>query len=813
MRRDHLLHAICALVCLMIAMFFTLRASETDVFVFVGSNLTRPFDMVAVAALKDRLKQSMPKDRAWRLDEYYLEDYKKLGDSTKEDPAALYQSIGWPGKDKPLFVFDNLPGSQLMKALPKIEELKLDVIALNGDRNQAGGRVIYLDPDNFSCEPVTDYATKVLAQQSDYTDANFVCIGEVLKNDTKYPVAVKTHGLLKNTLKGRESHLAEVWVEESVYNADVEANKKRKPSEPEHKQMLEALDKALEEEQKRLKIIREEKADVKKNNADKDFNVSFDSKTIYVISVHGQFGNTIIEHLAAKCRSCIYLGAKFIITNVSANLIRPIRAGKNRLILLQRPFDRISSDDRDLLRGLQSDQEIKPIADNSSERALINCERVNLAWLLIEPHITDRSKPKPYDEIQPRPATPQASSLIRKETLMEFDSSSMRVKPPLFGEYRLDKERDDCFHFITCEYQLAKDYFVADQQPNKPLAKDLPYSSNIFASLDIVSIKSVQESLNTFTADLNLTFLIRIDQHDCSKVQSLFPDIQVVGDGSHYVFLKGDITSATVKDVAMPPWVSFSNGDVVNLINGRASIEDFFLRVEYPVSGTFFADYKMRDFPFDDQTLEVRLRAPSEFHLSMESISDQVAAIFGSHTTRGGASIINGWHLIGSESDVRERTFKFRTDFAELKDSPKIRGDQEIVSSVRVERERSWGWTRIMLPYSFIAIGILILTSLSVSALGNSRETSLALFLAVLSLAVSHLATAPQVNTVTKADLMYLMVFTGGLLNFLLTTLYHSCLLKAAPPIPVWSRWTDYSIRTLIFMCILGGVLLIFVWL
>ncbi len=824
--KGHLKHAVCVVVGFMALAYFVVRDIEEDVFVFVGTNLTRPFDKVAVAAIKTKLDQSMPKGRDWRLDEYYLEDYtiddkreKVEKKDRKTDPAALYQAIGGPSRSKPLFVFDNLKGSDLERAVPKIDEFQLDVIALNGDRYVPGGRVIYLDPDNFSRDPVIDYATKVLALQSDFTNASFVCIGEVQKDGRKYIGSADTHRLLKQRLEDRASSFAEVWAQEGLYEDDKKANKNR---------ALEALDKELEEQALRLTEMQKKPAREHSGNLDakQEAPVKFNSKTIYFISVHGSFGGKIIEHLAEKNKECIYLGPKHIISDVTPELIQKIRAEKNRLILLQRPFDRISGDDRDLLRQLQMDGDTeKSVRKSSPERTLINCERANLAWLLIESHVTDRTKQKPYDVIKSGfTDNSQISSLIRKETLLKFDANMLRIKEPIFGEYRLNRDRENSFHFISCEYQLPKDYVAETQQPSKDgvaeaqqppkdgaaetqrfpknSEKDLLYTSNIFASLDINSIKSVQESLNTFTADINVAFLIRIDQYDCSKIQGLFPDVQVVWDGARHAFLTGDTTSTTVKDVAMPPWAYFSNADVVNSGNGRASIVGSFLRIEYPVSGTFFADYKMREFPFDNQTLEVRLRARREFHLSMESISEGVAAIFGSHASKGSSSIINGWHLLDSESDVRERTVKFRTDFAEFKDRPDIQGTQEIVSAVKVGREQSWGWTRIIVPYLFIGIGIAVLTCLGTKFLSQSRETSLALFLAVLSLAVSHLATAPQVNTVTKADFMYLTVFIGGLLNFCLTTLYHSQLLDASTGESVWSK----AFRVLIIGCIVAGI-------
>lgn len=702
----------------------------------VSSEKDFEFDLITLTAIRKSISGRLSDSSNVKIEEYYLSEFNN-------STADLYEAISEKEK-KVLFVIDNLWGGELVKGTSVIENSGLEVIALNADKKNDEGKILYIDPSDLRHIPLSDYIAMIKKYSPEMANAEIIFVGEYIEGKEYQPSKKLKKELLKKKLPSNN---------ELVLNCEKELFEKDK---------IEALTKF--------------RSDLKSLNLDAK------RKYIIILVVHKVVGNEILIELAEKFKESIIIGEKFILSEKlkKDSFLPSMYDNKNRLILLQQPYDRVEKRDRELLEQLKNNSLVGEHVLKFPERTLIACQRANILVDFIEGFITGQTRVRPYEYVQSHNSFETSYVDYQFGSKKKGFIDNAVLTSPVFGEYLYYKDssgryRDD---FVSAKFQLPKNFWeIKLSEENQEILTELNLEHNLYIDLNIINIYKVSSKDKLFSAEIELSLFLELNALDSQHLQKLYPELEIAWNGEKFFFVSSKSQSVQY-DLKLPPWLAINNIYRKNSLGGRAIIDGDHLRVRYQINGDFTADFDLFDYPLDKQTLLIGLTIYDNLHISSDRVSKGIARLFKDSNDEVDLQLVSGWKHINSLSNFKNVSFDSNRILDFGSNAENVDHFQSYFTEITIERKKNWAYLRIIVPYVAIGLGIILISIVSNKEIHGLVDISLGLFLAILSLSLSLSDIVRTGTIISKIDIIYIIMFTAALLNFFLVTGLHSGILK-----------------------------------
>lgn len=429
-----------------------------------------------------------------------------------------------------------------------------------------------------------------------------------------------------------------------------------------------------------------------------------------VINSHSNFGDSLLKYIDANFYNMKVCGPVMITTFGEGSGFG--KNNGNEIIMIDKPRDALSkrmTKDLRMLKKLKPEIMSVKKAEQFIKRSYDAVALINQA-ILERPDSVALSKASMCSFINSCPGR----TILDKEDMYTFNNKNATVKDLTFSNLRNDK------------------VFSYKRQMNT-YREIVP---NMFFGMEVQDIFDLDVSSNSFSADF-------------------------------YYWVKMDTADAGTEN-----FISFQN-----MKQSESTIELIIEEVEgdilyklYRVSGIFFVDYKLADFPMDEQEIDIIveiLRPVDEVKVSFDKSS------FEQDTTLLDRFKVPGWDKIGYFMTVNNHITK------SLRGDPKHQSGEynkfkTVSFSLDIKRTFLSGFLEIILPLvmiSFISIGLLYTKDLSFATMG---EVSVGTFLGIIAFSISLSEMTPSSNYLTKADLLFWLSFGINFLSFMVIIFLNS---------------------------------------
>ncbi len=435
-----------------------------------------------------------------------------------------------------------------------------------------------------------------------------------------------------------------------------------------------------------------------------------DQQINIVMSTHSMYGDTIVSYIDKHFKNVRIIGPVFITTYGEGSGFG--RNSNNEIIIIDKPMDALS---KKLTKDLQKLRKLYPKIFKV-EKAPLFIKRSYDAVALINQAIKNRpsgatvNRSLMKDFVNNCPG----KTIIDKEELYVFDENNSLIKDLTFTSLKNDK------------------VFSYKRQMNSK-RETVP---NLFFGMEVQDIFDLDVSSNSFSADF-------------------------------YYWVKMDTSDAGTEN-----FISFQNmkqsESTIDLVI-EEQVDDILYKL-YRVSGKFFVEYQLANFPNDKQEIDIIieiLRPVDAVKISFDKSSFEL------DSTVLDRFKVPGWQKTGYFVTVNNHITK------------SLRGDPRHTSgnfnkfktlsfSLDVERNFLSGFLEIILPLamiSFISIGLLYTKDLSFSTMG---EVSVGTFLGIIAFSISLSDMTPSSNYLTKADLLFWLSFGINFISFMVIIVLNS---------------------------------------
>jgi hypothetical protein len=291
------------------------------------------------------------------------------------------------------------------------------------------------------------------------------------------------------------------------------------------------------------------------------------------------------------------------------------------------------------------------------------------------------------------------SSLTGEYDVYNFDSLGILVREILFTSYKKGK-----LYSIPVQLNHRREIIP-----------------NIFFGIDIVDIHDIDVSQNTFAADF--FYWIKIDT-GFSKMEEniIFQNIQ---------------QNESTKDLIL-----------------QKTDEDILYKL-YKVSGKFYNGYELKNYPLDDQELEIKVEILKP--------SDKLKISFDQSSLDGDQKLLERFRIPAWDKIRYYFTVDNRITSSMRGDPENEEGKATVFKNFafRLDIERKFinPFLEIILPLSligFVAIALLFVKDISFENLG---EVSVGTFLGIITFSIAMSYITPSADYLTKADLYFWLTF------------------------------------------------------
>lgn len=434
-------------------------------------------------------------------------------------------------------------------------------------------------------------------------------------------------------------------------------------------------------------------------------------KTINIImSSHSIHGDTILRYIDANFKNIRVVGPVFITTFGEGSGFGV--DNNNEIIVIDKPMDALS---KKLTKDLQKLKVKYPDIFNV-DKAPLFVKRSYDAASLIEQAIIANPDSLPVNRQMMKNFINSCpgKTIIDKEDMFHFDENNSLIKDLTFTTLKNDK------------------VFSYKRQMNSK-RENVP---NLFFGMEVQDIFDMDVSSNSFSADF-------------------------------YYWVKMDTADAGTEDFISFQNMKQSESTVEQVIEERAG--DVLYKL-YRVSGKFFVEYQLAEFPMDKQEIDIIieiLRPVDEVKISFDKSSFEL------DPTLLDRFKVPGWKKTGYFITVNNHITK------SLRGDPKHTSGEfnkfkTLSFSLDVERNFLSGFLEIILPLamiSFISIGLLYTKDLSFSTMG---EVSVGTFLGIIAFSISLSDMTPSSNYLTKADLLFWLSFGINFTSFMVIIFLNS---------------------------------------
>lgn len=429
-----------------------------------------------------------------------------------------------------------------------------------------------------------------------------------------------------------------------------------------------------------------------------------------IMSSHSVYGDSILSYIDANFNNIRIIGPVFITTFGEGSGFG--KNTNNEIIVIDKPMDALSKKLTKDLHKLRKKYPDKFDVDKAPLFVKRSYDAVSLIDMAIksQPDSIKITRRIMKDFINSCPG----QTLIDKEDIYHFDKNNSLIKDLTFTTLKNDKVNS---------YK---------RQMNSK-RKTVP---NLFFGMEVQDIFDMDVSSNSFSADF-------------------------------YYWVKMDTADAGTENYISFQNMKQSESTIELVIEEQA---DDVLYKLYRVSGKFFVEYQLAEFPMDAQEIDIIieiLRPVDEVKISFDKSSFEL------DPTLLDRFKVPGWKKTGYFITVNNHITK------SLRGDPKHTSGEfnkfkTLSFSLDVERNFLSGFLEIILPLamiSFISIGLLYTKDLSFSTMG---EVSVGTFLGIIAFSISLSDMTPSSNYLTKADLLFWLSFGINFTSFMVIIVLNS---------------------------------------
>lgn len=427
-----------------------------------------------------------------------------------------------------------------------------------------------------------------------------------------------------------------------------------------------------------------------------------EESTLWIINTHSDIGNGLIQYVNKHFKKMRLLGHSYVVN--PSYLKKFGDKNDNEIILISSPSDAVT-------HKLYSDiEELKAtypsyLQNPNHPMFIKRCQdAVEMVKNKFE-DIPDTNSLSRTDFIKFFRTLP-GRTITEDSEIYEFDSS-LTVLPELyFAEYT-----KGAMHSYPLQLSLEREVIP-----------------NLFFGMEIVDIYNIDMDANSFTADFY--YWVKLDSTNKEAEQFIiFQNMKQNESSKELVFEKID----------------------------RRTIYKL-----YKVSGVFYVNFKLREYPFDTQELFIRAEILSPANKLKVSFDARSFALDPKAIDKFKITEWNKLKYYVTVDNEVQMGMHGDPDIEEEKWSE----FKNIYFRLVVHRKSTTPMLEIILPLvliGIISISLLFLRDISFENLG---EVSIGVFMSIVAFSISFSATTPSSDDLTRADLLFWLTFIVVLLNF-----------------------------------------------
>lgn len=433
-------------------------------------------------------------------------------------------------------------------------------------------------------------------------------------------------------------------------------------------------------------------------------------KLTFLFNTHSQNGDTILKYIDQKMQNVRVVGPVYFAKNTKDGDFGVDNG--NEMILINRPADALS---KRLLKDLMKLKKERPEIFNSSIGSIC-IKRAFDAYQIIRKGLEygDNKTSPSKKNFQAYVHSLRSANVVGEEDLYQFNNEGSMVKELVFSNMIKGK---------TLSYTMQ-------------LNSHREVIPNLFFGMEIQDIFDLDVNTNSFSADFY--YWVKVDTAD-AHVES-------------YISFQNMKQSESTKELVIEEQ------------------KDNILYKLYRVSGKFFVEYDLRNYPMDKQEIDIIveiLRPIDDVKISFDKES------FVQDSSLLERFKVPGWEKEGYFVTVNNKvTNTMRGD--PTHDSGTLNKFKKFYFSLDVKRNWLSGFLEIILPLamiSFISIGLLFTKDISFMTLG---EVSVGTFLGIIAFSISLSETTPSTSYLTKADLLFWLSFITNFISFMVVIVLNS---------------------------------------
>ncbi len=439
-------------------------------------------------------------------------------------------------------------------------------------------------------------------------------------------------------------------------------------------------------------------------------------KTVTVINVHAKIGNMLINHLDRHYGQLKLLGHSYV---VDIDKLKNFgEHNHNDLILISHPTDAISKQLTLDVEGLQKENpEYFEFTNNS-----MFVKRCLDAALIIKNKFKfekDTNTLNKQDFIRYFHSL-RGQSIKEEEDLYEFDSLLTMLPELYFVEYNSGK---------LSSYPLQ-------------LSMEREVIPNLFFGMEIVDIYNIDINSNSFTSDFYYWVKLDTTQREAEK----------------FIIFQNMKQSESSKEL---------------IIEKRKGSMLYKL---YKVSGVFYVNFELKEYPFDRQEIFIRAEILNP--------SNQIKVSFDEKTFTIDPNTIEKLKITEWEKEKFYVTVE-NTVAKGLHGDPDISEARlskfkNIYYRLVVSRNAVSPLLEIVLPLFLIGIVAISLLMIKDVSFENLGEVSIGVFITIVAFSISYATATPNTEDLTRADMLFWTTFAVVLIVFLIVIVTNSIYDKEA---------------------------------
>jgi len=427
-----------------------------------------------------------------------------------------------------------------------------------------------------------------------------------------------------------------------------------------------------------------------------------EESSLWVINTHSDIGNGLIQYVNKHFKKMRLLGHSYIVN--PTHLKKFGEKNDNELILISSPSDAVT---RELYSDIEELKSKYPqyLQNPNHPMFIKRCQdAVEMVKNKFE-DIQDTTTLSKTDFIKFFRTLP-GRTITEDSEIYEFDST-LTVLPELyFAEYA-----KGAMHSYPLQLSLEREVIP-----------------NLFFGMEIVDIYNIDMDANSFTADFY--YWVKLDSSNKEAEQFIiFQNMKQNESSRELVFEKID----------------------------RRTIYKL-----YKVSGVFYVNYILREYPFDTQELFIRAEILSPANKLKVSFDARSFALDPKAIDKFKITEWNKLKYYVTVDNEVQMGMHGDPDIEEEKWSE----FKNIYFRLVVHRKSTTPMLEIILPLvliGIISISLLFLKDISFENLG---EVSIGVFMSIVAFSISFSATTPTSDDLTRADLLFWLTFIVVLLNF-----------------------------------------------